>query len=443
VTELGRTLRLGDSLAMVVGIIVGSGIFRTPGLIAAELGRPWLTFVAWLLGAAVALLGALVFAELATRRPRAGGKYVFVMETFGRRAGFVVGWTEGLVIYPAAIAAIGVVCGEYTGRLIGLPAGATRWVGVAFVVLVAGVNLLGVRTGRWVQNVVTSAKVLALGAVVVIALAAGTGAGWTGGLPDAPTGVATLVALASASQAVLWTYYGYPEVAKIAEEVVDPDRTIPRAFFLGIAIVAGLYLLLNAAFLHVLPFETVAASNLVAGDMATVMFGARGGVVMAMIALLVVLASLNGNVFATPRVFFGLARDGLAPAGLVRVNRGGTPWTATVAVGVVAAALAASGTFEWLLALSITLVVAVDGFTTLALFRYRARAPNAAFRVPGYPLTPTLFLAIYAALLIGAAVATPRSTGVALLVLAATYVASLATPRQLASTIAAESASKG
>ncbi|HWP37044.1 MAG TPA: amino acid permease [Gemmatimonadales bacterium] len=433
-TDLRRTLRLGDSLAMVVGIIVGSGIFRTPGLVAAQLGRPWLTFVAWLLGAALALLGAFVFAELATRRPRAGGKYVFVMETFGRRAGFVVGWVEALVIYPAAIAAIGVVCGEYAAKLGGLPDSGARGLGVGFVSVVTGVNLLGVRTGRWVQNVVTSAKVLALGAVVVIALAVGTGAGWSGRLPEAPSGAATLAALAAAGQAVIWTYYGYPEVAKIAEEVVDPNRTIPRAFLFGIAIVAALYVLLNAAFLHVLPFETVATSNLVAGDMATVVFGARGGAVMAAIALLVVLASLNGNVFATPRVFFGLARDGLAPASLALVNRGGTPWTATLAVGLVGVALAASGTFEWLLALSITLVLAVDGFTALALFRYRAREPGAAFRVPGYPLTAVAFVGVYALLLLGAALATPASTGVALIVLAAAYGASLAVRIQASAT---------
>jgi len=431
VTDLRRTLRLGDSLAMVVGIIVGAGIFRTPGLVAAQLGRPWLTFVAWLLGAGLALLGALVFAELATRRPRAGGKYVYVTEAFGRRAGFVVGWTEGLVIYPGAIAAIGVVCGEYTVRLTGAPPGWTPPIGVGFVLAMTGVNLLGVTTGRRVQNVVTSAKVLALGAVVALALAAGTGAGWTGSLPTAPRDAYHVVtALAAASQAVIWTYYGYPEVAKIAEEITEPNRTIPRAFLLGIAIVAGLYLLLNAAFLHVLPFETVAASNLVAGDMAAVVFGSRGGTVMAAVALLVVLASLNGNVFVTPRVLFGLARDGLAPPVLARVNRGGTPWTATLGVSAAAVILAATGTFEWLLALAITLVLAVDGLTALALFRLRAVQPDAPFKVPWYPVTPIAFIGLYVLLLVAAVLTSPGSTGVAAAVLAAAYVASYGAVRR-------------
>src|SRR5438874_2303442 len=244
-TDLKRSLRLIDGLAMVVGIMVGSGILRTPGIVAAQLGRPWLTLVVWLLGAALALLGALCFAELA----------------------------------------------------------------------------------------------------------------------GAPQGPALWAALGVAAQPVIWTYYGYPDAAKIAEEVVDPGRTLPRVFLGGIAVAGTLYLLLNAAFLHVLPLRQIAGSNLVAADVASAIVGARGGAVVAALALLVVLASLNGNVFVTPRVLFGLARDGLAPAPLARVNPGGTPWVAMLLVGAVAIALAATGTFEKLLGLSIGLILGIDGFT--------------------------------------------------------------------------------
>src|SRR2546427_3999322 len=144
---------------MVGGIMVGSGIFRTPGLVAAQLGRPWLTFVAWTAGGALAFLGALLFAELATRYPRAGGKYVYARDAFGPRAGFVVGWVEAVATYTAAIAAIGVVCGEYFGRLIGAPDGAARWLGMGFIALFTGVNLTGVASGRWVQDVSTSPQI--------------------------------------------------------------------------------------------------------------------------------------------------------------------------------------------------------------------------------------------------------------------------------------------
>jgi len=392
---------------MVVGVVVGAGIFRTPGIIAAQLGRPWLTFVAWVLGGALAFLGALIFAELATRLPRAGGKYVYAREAFGPRAAFVIGAVEGLVLYPAAIAAISVAAGEFTARLFGWSRGVSL-LGPAFVIAFTLINLTGVAAGRWVQNVVTTAKILALGGVVVIAFAAGDGVGWSGTLPNAPQGIAVWGALAVAFQAVIWTYYGYVEAAKIAEEVVEPERTLPRVFLLGIAIVTGLYLLLNAAFLHVLPFEQIAASKLVAGDAAAAIFGANGNVVITVLALLVVLASLNGNVFVTPRVLFGLARDGLAPAVLARVNAGGTPGPAMIVVGIMAVGLAATGQFGTLLSLAILIVLVIDGFSVAALFRLRARQPDAPFRAPFYPYLPAFFILVYAVLFVGSAIAQPR-----------------------------------
>src|SRR5574341_1454267 len=405
--QLTRTLKTTDGLAMVVGIIVGSGIFRTPGLVAGQLGRPILTFVAWVLGGALALLGALVFAELATRFPQAGGKYVYAREAFGRRAAFVVGWVEALGIYAAAIAAIGTVAGEYLGRLVGGPAALTPLLAAGWVALFTAINLVGVASGRWVQNAVTAAKVLALAGVVVLAFAAGSGAGWTSTLPEAPRGVAVWGALAVAFQSVIWTYYGYPDAAKIAEEVVDPGRTLPRVFLGGIATAIALYLLLNAAFLHVLPLERIAASNLVAGDVAQAIFGAKGGTVIAALALLVVLASLNGNVFVTPRVIFGLARDGLAPSVFARVNAGGTPWVAMLLVGATAIAIA--------------VILVVDGAMVLALVRLRRRHPDAPFRVPLYPLVPLLFAGVYAALFVGTAVANWRLAAVTVGVLGGVY----------------------
>lgn len=420
-TDLKRSLRLGDGLAMVVGITVGSGIFRTPGLVAARLGRPGLTFVAWVLGAALALVGALCFAELSTRHPRAGGKYVYVREAFGRQAGFVVGWVESIGVNGAAIAAIGVACGEFLVRLSGASPALTPVLGTGLVALFTAINVAGVRSGRTVQNVVTAAKVLALGGVVAIAFALGTGAGWHGALVDAPRGWSVWAALAVASQPVLWTYYGYPDLAKIAEEVVEPGRTLPRIFLGGIAAAAVLYLLLNAAFLQVLPLDRIARSNLVAADVAGALVGAQGGQVVAALALLVVLASLNGNIFVTPRILFGLARDGLAPRPLARVNPGGTPWVAMLVIGGVAIALAATGTFEKLLAVAIILILMIDSLTVLALFRLRRREPPAPFAVPLYPWIPLLFLAVYTALFAGALSAQPSLVVLALVILGVAY----------------------
>ena len=406
---------------MVVGITVGSGIFRTPGLIAARLGRPSLTFVAWILGGAVSLVGALIFAELSTRHPRAGGKYVYAGEAFGPRAAFAIGWLE-VGIYSVAIAAIGVVCGEYLTRFAGASELVTRLLGACFVFLLVGVNLAGVAFGRWTQNVATAAKVVALTGVVVASALAGSGLKWTSSsLPGAPTGVAVLGALALAFQPVLWTYYGYLDASKIAEEVVDPMRTLPRIFLWSIGLVTGLYLLLNAAFLNVLPLDRIAASPLVAGDVMARLLGAWAGSATALLALVVVLACLNANVFVTPRIVYGLARDGLAPRALARINRGGTPWVATLLVGAVSLVLAATGSFSRLLSLAILLILVTDGFMVIVLFRLRRRDPDAPFRVPLYPWLPWLFLAIYALLLVAGAMDQPVLACVTAATLAAAY----------------------
>jgi len=293
--------------------------------------------------------------------------------------------------------------------------------GVGLAVLFTAINVAGVASGRWVQNCATAAKLLVLAAVVVLAFVAGDGAGWHTTLPAAPTGSGLLVALGLAFQAVVWTYYGYLEVAKIAEEVVEPGRTLPRVLLGGITTVAALYLLLNAAFFQVLPIDRIAASNLVPGDVVAAVTGSQGGAVVAALALLVVLASLNGNVFVTPRVIFGLSREGLGPGALARVNRGGSPWVATLLVGVVVVLLAATGTFESLLGLAIVQVVVIDSVAVLSLFRLRARQPQAPFLVPGFPFVPIAFVTIYAILFAVAAMGQPRLVALAAGVLGAMY----------------------
>jgi len=279
-----------------------------------------------------------------------------------------------------------------------------------------GINLLGINAGRWVQNIVAGSKVLALGGVVLMAFVAGNGAGWRGALPGAPTGIAIFGALAAAAPPVIWSYYGSVDAGKIAEEVVEPERTLPRIFLLGIGVVSVLYLLLNAAFLHVLPFDHVASSNLVAADVATAIFGTQGGVIIAALALLVVLASLNGNVF-------GLSRDGLGPALLTRVNAGETPWTAMALIGLVSMAQAASGTFTELITLAVVLILLIDGLTVASLFRLRARrpAPGAPFLTPLYPFVPALFIAVYLALFYGTLRAQPSVVVKAVAVLLVTW----------------------
>jgi APA family basic amino acid/polyamine antiporter len=203
--------------------------------------------------------------------------------------------------------------------------------------------------------------------------------------------------------------------------VQDPERNLPRILLAGILGTTALYLMLNAAFLNALPIDELARSTLVPGDTIAAVLGAGAGRGVAALALLVLLACLNGNLFVTPRVLFGLSRDGLAPRGLARVNRGGTPSPAMLLVGLVALVLAATGSFERLLSLAIVLVLVTDGFMVLVLFRLRQREEEAPFRVPLYPATPLLFLAVYVALLAGALWQQPAQTALALGVLVVAF----------------------
>ncbi len=198
-------------------------------------------------------------------------------------------------------------------------------------------------------------------------------------------------------------------------------KNLPRIFLGGIAAVTVLYLLLNIAYFQVLPFDQIAGSKLVAADVMAALFGSRAGIVLSALALLVVLASLNGNIFVTPRVIFGLAREGLGPALLARVNPGGSPWVAMLFVGVTAMLLAFSGSFEKLLALSITLILVVDSIAVLSLLVLRRRDPGAPFHVPLYPVLPLGFVLMYLALFVGAVLAQPAVTGIALVVILGTY----------------------
>jgi APA family basic amino acid/polyamine antiporter len=223
---------------------------------------------------------------------------------------------------------------------------------------------------------------------------------------------------------VVWSYYGYLDGGKIAEEVLDPTKSLPRIYLGGITLVTTLYLLLNAAYVHVLPLDQVAASKLVAADVMTALFGAAAGVVFVALSLLVVIASLNGNIFVTPRVLFGLAREGLGPADLAQVNKGGTPWAAMAWVGAAATLLALTGTFDQLLALTITLILIIDSIAVLSLVVARRRKPEAPFRTPLYPLLPVAFVGVYGALFVGTAVAQPGVVAISVGVMAATYVIS-------------------
>jgi APA family basic amino acid/polyamine antiporter len=394
----------------VIGGIIGGGIFRTPAAVAERLGSPALILGAWVVGGAVALIGAFCFAELGQRRPRAGGGYVYLRETWGPLPAFLYGWALLLVIASGAIAAIAVTFADYFLALTGLPARLTHPLAIGAILFVSAVNYLGVAPGALVQNLFTVLKLAALAALVVIGLVMGLPAG-TPAPPGAPA------AFGAALVPILFTYGGWQQTNFIAEEMTDPERDLPRALSLGVGTVVMVYLLANLAYLHVLGAPGLAASTAPAADAMSRVLGPAGGTLIAGGIAVSTFGFLNLVVLVTPRVFQAMAADGVFFPRLARlhpVHR--TPAAAIGVQALWASALVLSGSFGQL----VDYVAFADwiffGLTVAGLFVYRARdgrtgdsPPSGAFRTPGYPWTPALFVAAAIFVVTSSVVSNPRN----------------------------------
>jgi APA family basic amino acid/polyamine antiporter len=407
-----RILGFWDGLAVAVGVIIGSGILRTPGIVAGSLGEPAAIFGVWILAGLLSLASALALGELVALLPRVGGKYVYTREAFGPVAGFVTGWSE-LLTRGMAAAAKTVVIAEYLVRLAG--GGSIRLLAPIVALGFALLHWFGLRPVRALQNVATLAKVAILLGVTALAFTLGSGFDWKAPAATPVTALGWLGAFALAFQLVTFTYYGYDESLKIAEEIRDPQRNLPRVLAIGILIVAGIYLALNAGFLYVLSPAEMAGSPLVAADVAGRLVGSAGDILVTVAALLVLVSSLNVNFLSLPRVGLAMAQDGLAPGRMARVSPEGAPRFALLIATAIVLAVAPLGSFESLILVVMWIVLAVDGFVIFGLFRLRRIHPEwpRPFRVPLYPLLPALVLVVYAALLAGVTVSYPALSALA------------------------------
>lgn len=410
--RLPRTLGVWSAAAVLVGSTIGSGIFRVPSTVAAEAGGVAGIALLWAAGALIALFGALTLAELAVMYPRSGGIYVFLREGWGPLPAFLFGWTRLLVIQPAVLGAIAMIFAAYVGAFVPIDDTTERIIAAAVVLLLAAANYRSVRWGAAVQNASTAAKVAALGGLALVAFAFGDPAAGAFA-PGAPAGIGTTTGLGLALIAVMWTYDGWADLTYLAGEVRDPERTLPRALLGGTAAVVAVYLLVNAAYLYVLPVDEMAASSLVAADAATRVFGAAGASLVAALVLLSTFGALNGTLMSGPRVFFALADDGLFFRTVGRVHpHFRTPHTAIALAALLGVGYISIRTFEQL---AEAFILGIWPFYILAVgavFRLRHSRPDAprAYRVPGYPFVPIVFLLASAAMLGNALVRQPVST---------------------------------
>src|SRR6266852_3604742 len=414
-TTYARRLGLFSGTMAVVGGIIGGGIFRTPATVAERLGTPQAVLFAWVLGGAVALIGAFCWGELGQRRPRAGGGYVYLRETFGPLSAFLYGWTLVLIIATGAIAAVAVTFADYTLALVGLPHRFSVPLALSAIVVLAAINYVGVRPAAITQNIFTVLKLTALAVLI------GAGIFFTAPSPPlaAPSPPPHFAALGTALVPILFTYGGWQQTNFIAEEIIEPERNLPRALVLGVTIVVTVYLLTNLAYLRVLGQEGLAASTAPAADTMKAVLGPAGGKIIAAGIALSTFGFLNLVILVTPRVLQAMAADGVFFRRFAILHPAyQTPTAAIVALATFAVALTLTGTFGQL----VDYVTFGDwiffGLTAAALFVYRSREQGAGsplpapFRVPGYPVTPTLFVLAAAFVVFSAIVSNPRNAAI-------------------------------
>jgi APA family basic amino acid/polyamine antiporter len=387
--HLLRILGVGFGIAVIVGGAIGSGILRTPGLIAAELGSPRLIIAVWLMGGIYAFCCTLSVIELGTMLPRAGGWYVYSRRAFGEYAGFLVGCIDWIA-QPVTIAYLAVALADFAAELQPSLHGYVKLVSIASVVVLTLLNWLGLRAGSRIQELTSLIKALALIAFVVACFVISPhSASYGFALPAslaAPKG-GLLFGVLLALQAVIVTYDGWYFAIYFTEEDNDPARNLPRSSMVGVLACIAVYVLVNTALLHVLPMNQLAGSEIPGAEAAMAIFGGRGKQLILVLAMVTVLSALHATVLLSCRILFGMGRDGWLPRWLASVNSGGTPSAALLVVSVTSIVLILSGGYERLIGVASFLVVVLYLSGFCALFTLRKHEPDLPrpFKAWGYP----------------------------------------------------------
>ncbi len=397
-TALARSIRLPQATALVAGTIIGASVFVQASEITALVPSIPVILLAWTVSGVLSLFGALVCAELTSAFPRAGGVYVFLRESFGPLTGFLWGWSMFWIMHSGIIAVMAVVFARYAAYFGSFDDRGVRLIAVAAIVVISAINYVGVRWGSAVQTLFTAGKVFAIVLIVAVGFAVGSRLPahfqYAAGGAAAPPGHVTLPGFLLALIAGLFTFGGWHIVTYIAEETVEPERTIPRALMIGIAVVTICYVALNLVYFYVLPLDRVAASSRVAADAAVVLIGSRGGAVVAALVTFSAFGAMSGSILAAPRVYFAMARDGLLFQWVNHVHPTfRTPHRAILLQAVWASVLVWTGTYRQLFTRVIFTQWAFFALMAVGIFVLRRRPDyRPVYRIWGYPWVPALFI---------------------------------------------------
>ena len=430
--SLKRDLGLWSAVAIVVGTVIGSGIFIVHNVMIRNMGTPGMLFVVWVVGGVMSLSGALSYAELSAAMPGAGGEYVYLREAYGPLWSFIYGWTQMWVAKSGSIATLATAFFLYVANFhpelkqpagqIPIPLGPSggplevnfgQILGMALILALGGLNYFGVKIGGRVQVLVTICKVGLIFAVIAIGL--GTGHGDVRNFQSiAPvTATSGIAAFFTALVAALWAYDGWNNVSMVASEIRDPQRNLPRALIGGTAAVMAIYLLANAAYFYVLPAKDVAASDLVAADMMRRIFGQAGANMVSVAAMISIFAALNGSILSGSRVPYAMALDGLFFKSVAKVHPVfRTPGISILALSAWSAILVLSGRYDQLFTYVIFASWILYGMTTAAVLVLRRKRPEMPrpYRTFGYPVIPIVFVMSALCLVISTLFNSPRES---------------------------------
>ena len=394
--NLPRKLGLLDSLSIVIGCVIGAGIFLVPNLVAQQLKSAAAILAVWTFAGVISFFGSLACAELGTMFPSTGGQYVFLREAYGPLIGFLCGWSMFLVARSSQVAWLAMALALYASYFIPLSPLGLKLVALGALAIFAGINYRGVKAGAVVQNVFTLAKVTGLLVIIGSALL------WSGKvapITPAATGAFSVRSFGIALIACVLAYDGWVQLSFVAGEIRNPQRNVLLALVLGSVACIAIYLLANLAYLRVLPIEEIAASNHVGATVAERVFGTRGGSLVSAIILVSIIGTLNGCFLTSPRVYFAQAADGLFFGRFADVQPSyQTPGFAIVAQALWSAVLLVSGSYESLLDYSMFAIWLSFGLMVAGVIVLRIKQPGAArpYKMWGYPVTPALFVAVTA-----------------------------------------------
>lgn len=438
---LRRNLSLFDSSMIMVGIVLGSGIFLTTGIMAKVLPSSSLILLAWVVGGLITLAGAMTYAELGALYPEAGGQYVYLKEAYGSSIGFLFGWMMLLIYMTGAIAGLAVAFAEYTGYFfpglsldsiilfkelklfdmnIHISISAGQIVGISIVILLSAINIIGTGLGKIVQNIFTILKIGLISCIVVLGFLIGSGNPIDFSLNPSMVSTGQLISgFGIALIAVFWAFDGWNSINFVGGEIKNPKKNLPLTLIWGTLLITVLYILINYLYLYALPLNEMAGVVRIGEKATSSLFGGTTGAIISVIVLISIFSSLNGSIIAGPRVYYAMARDGLFFKRVGRVHPTfKTPAFSIFIQGLLACILTLTGTFEQLLTFVMFISIVFWIAAAFAVFTFRKKFPDTPrpYKVWGYPYVPILFIIASMGILINTIIEKPVESLAGLLI---------------------------